>query len=179
MVAGVFVGACAGTMAPPSGTTAATAAPTPIAATPEPATPSASTSPDASAAAPVNLGDVGVTPRGSRVTVHSFGPSDRSPAPPTGSEWLEADVEWCLPDTLVSDVTVGNLRYELALELSDGSTIEPEAEAASADEVYASEGTFRASECVRGALVFAVPAGATASYLLHVGRLGGLRWRLD
>ena len=121
---------------------------------------------------------MGVTPRGSRVTVHSFGPSDRSPAPPAASEWHEADVEWCLPDTLVNEVTLGNIRYELALELSDGTTIEPEASAASAEELYASDGTFKARECVRGALVFAVPTGATPAYLLHVGRLGGLRWRL-
>lgn len=110
--------------------------------------------------------------------MHSFGPSDRTPEPPTGSAWLEADVEWCLPETISSDVTVGNIRYELALELSDATTIEPHSDADSPDEVYASDGTFTGNECVRGALVFAVPAGATPAYLLHVGRLGGLRWRL-
>jgi len=110
--------------------------------------------------------------------VHSFGPSDRSPKPPAGTAWLEADLEWCLPPTIVNDVTVGNLRYELNLELSDGTTIEPEANADSPDEVYASEGAFGANDCVRGALVFAVPTGTTAEYLLLVGRNGGMRWRL-
>ena len=110
--------------------------------------------------------------------MHSFGPSERTPAPPAGSAWHEADLEWCLPPTLVNPVTVGNLRYEVVLELRGGSTIEPEAVAASPDEVYASEGTFKANECVRGALVFAVPTGATPEHLLLVGGNGGMRWRL-
>ncbi len=140
--------------------------------------PSPSASPEASAAVTVDYGEVGVTPRGSRVTVHSFGPSERSVAPPAGAAWQEIDLEWCLPPTIVSDITVGNIRYELNLELSDGATIEPEAEADSPDEVYASEGTFSADDCVRGALVFAVPAGATPEHLLLVGPNGGMRWRL-
>jgi hypothetical protein len=138
----------------------------------------ASSEPSASAAVIVDLGVPGITPRGSRVTVHSFGPSDRSPEPPAGSAWLEADVEWCLPPTITSDVTVGQVRYELALELSDDTTIEPDADADSPDEVYASDGTFSANECVRGALVFAVPTGATPQYLLLVGTNGGMRWAL-
>jgi hypothetical protein len=64
------------------------------------------------------------------------------------------------------------------LELRDLKTIEPEAEADSPDEVYASEGTFSANDCVRGALVFAVPIGATPEHLLLVGNKGGMRWRL-
>ena len=144
-----------------------------------PPPPSDAPSPDATAAITVNLGEVGTTPRGSLVTVHSFGPSDRSPEPPAGSAWHEADLEWCLPPTLVNPVTVGNLRYEVVLELSDDTTIEPEAVAASPDEVYASDGTFKASECVRGALVFAVPAAATPEHLLLVGPKGGMRWRLS
>ena len=173
MAAGVVVSACAGTSTPP----AATAAPTSAVATPEPATPEASL--EASAAVTVDYGEVGVTPRGSRVTVHSFGPSERSVAPPAGAAWQEIDLEWCLPPTIVSDVTLGNIRYELNLELSDGTTIEPEAEADSPDEVYASEGTFSANDCVRGALVFAVPTGATPEHLLLVGPYGGMRWRLS
>jgi hypothetical protein len=144
----------------------------------EPATGSLTPSPDASAPVTVDLGEVGVTPRGSRVTVHSFGPSDRSVEPPAGSAWFEADLEWCLPPTIASEVTVGNLRYEVNLELGDLKTIEPEAEADSPDEVYASEGTFSANDCVRGALVFAVPIGATPEHLLLVGNKGGMRWRL-
>lgn len=185
MAVGVFVTACAGTSAPSiaapassaASSAAATAAPTPGSA--EPATPSAATSPEASAAVTVDLGAVGVTPRGSRVTVHSFGPSERSLEPPDGFAWHEADLEWCLPPTIVSDVTVGNLRYELNLELSDDTTIEPEAEADSPDEVYASEGSFSANDCVRGALVFAVPIGTTPEHLLLVGPFGGMRWRLS
>ena len=180
MAVGVLLSACAGTVAPSAGTTAETASPTPATSSAQPATPSPSppASPDASAAATVDLGEVGVTPRGSRVTVHSFGPSERSVAPPAGAAWHEVDLEWCLPPTIVSEITVGNLRYELNLELSDDTTIEPEAEADSPDEVYASEGSFKANECVRGALVFAVPTGATPEHLLLVGPNGGMRWRL-
>ncbi len=144
---------------------------------PDAPTPASST-PGASAAVTVDVGEVGVTPRGSRVTVHAFGPSDRSLEPPAGFAWHEVDLEWCLPPTIKSDVTVGNLRYELNLELGDGTTIEPEAEADSPDEVYASGGSFSANDCVRGALVFAVPAGATPEHLLLVGPNGGMRWRL-
>ncbi len=111
--------------------------------------------------------------------MHSFGPSDRSVEPPAGSAWLEADVEWCLPQGLTRDVTLGNLRYELSLELSDDTTISPESDADSPDEVYASDGTFTGGECVRGALVFAVPTEATPGHLLHVGSVPALRWRLD
>jgi hypothetical protein len=141
--------------------------------------PTTEPSPSASAAVTVNLGEVGTTPRGSRVTVHSFGPSERTLEPPAGSAWLEADLEWCLPSTIVNPVTVGNLRYEVVLELSDDATIEPEAIADSPDEVYASDGSFKANECVRGALVFAVPTGATPEHLLLVGGNGGMRWRLS
>ena len=77
---------------------------------------------------------------GSLVTVHSFGPSDRSPKPPAGAAWYEADLEWCLPPTIVSQVTVGNIRYELGLLLDDDTTIEPEANADGPDEIYASGG---------------------------------------
>lgn len=121
---------------------------------------------------------VGITPFGSRVTVYSFGPSDRSPEPRAGSAWLEADVEWCLPPKVTYDVPVSQVRYELALELSDDTTIEPDADADSPDEVYASDGTFSANECVRGALVFAVPTGATPEYLLLVSKNDGMRWAL-
>ena len=134
--------------------------------------------PSASPAVTVDLGVVGITRLGSRVTVHSVGPSDRSPEPPAGSAWVEADVEWCLPAGITREVTLGNLRYELALRLSDERTIEPETEAASSNEVYASDGTFRANECVRGALVFAVPTAATPAYLVHLGRTSEIRWRL-
>ena len=186
MAAGLLVSACGGSAPPSEPPASAPASPTPV-ASPEPSVATASpssaaaspdASPDASAAVTVDFGEVGVTPRGSRVTVHSFGPSERSVAPPEGAAWHEIDLEWCLPPTIVSDITVGNLRYELNLELSDGATIEPEAEADSPEEVYASEGTFKADECVRGALVFAVPAGATPDYLLLVGPNGGMRWRL-
>ena len=115
--------------------------------------------PGASAPVTVDLGEVGITPLGSRVTVHSFGPGERSLQPPAGSAWLEADLEWCLPQGMTREVKLGNIRYEVALEMSDGSTIDPEADADSPDEVYASDGTFRANECVRGPLVFAVPTG--------------------
>ena len=144
-----------------------------------PSPPSASppATPGASAAVTVDLGAVGTTPRGSRVTVHGFGPSERSLEPPAGSAWFEADLEWCLPSTLVNPVTLGNLRYEVKLEMSDGTTLEPEATADSPDEIYASDGTFKADECVRGPLVFAVPAGAVPAFLQLDGH-GGMRWRL-
>jgi hypothetical protein len=175
----VLVGACGGSSTPSgmaSTAASAIASPEPATAIPPTASPS---SPDASVAVTVDLRAVGTTPRGSLVTVHSFGPSDRSPEAPAGSSWYEADLEWCLPPTLVNPVTVGNLRYELALQLSDDTTIEPEANADGSDEVYASEGSFRAGECVRGALVFAVPTGATPAFLLLVGPNGGMRWRLS
>lgn len=113
------------------------------------------------------------------MTVHRFGPSERSPQPPAGTAWLEADLEWCLPPTIVSEVKLGNLRYELKLELSDGTAIDPEATADSPDEVYASDKTFGADDCVRGALVFAVPTEAKAEHLLLVGGNGGMRWQLE
>jgi hypothetical protein len=140
----VSMGACNGASVPPSPvgpsidpSVAASASPAPATAVP----PSASTSsPEASAAVTVDLGAVGTTPRGSLVTVHSFGPSDRSPEPPAGAAWYEADLEWCLPPTIVSQVTVGNIRYELGLLLDDDTTIEPEANADGPDEIYASGG---------------------------------------
>ena len=182
IAAGLLVAACGAPATAPSAAPASVEAAAPGTASPEPSTsvapiPSPS-SPDASAAVTVDLGAEGTTPRGSRVTVHSFGPGERSFDPPAGSAWHEADLEWCLPPTIASEVTVGNLRYELNLELSDGTTIEPDAEADSPDEVYASAGSFSANDCVRGALVFAVPTGATPEYLLLVGPKGGMRWRL-
>ena len=183
IVAGL-VTACGGASAPseaPSSSGASTPAiesSKPSAASAPVPSPSPSSMPEASAAAPVALGAVGVTPRGSRVTVHSFGPAERSVTAPAGAAWHEADLEWCLPPTIAGDVTLGNIRYELKLEMRDGTTIEPEAEADSPDEVYASDGTFSANECVRGPLVFAVPTGATPEYLLLVGSYGGMRWRL-
>ena len=173
----MFVSACAGPSAPSA--TSSTAPSVPGISSTAPSPPAVSPSADASAAVTVDYGAVGTTPRGSRVTVHSFGPSDRSPVPPAGSEWLEADLEWCMPSDLINDVTVGNIRYELELELSDQTTIQPEATADAPDEVYASEGTVSADECVRGALVFAVPTGATPVHLLLVGQNGGMRWRLS
>ena len=110
--------------------------------------------------------------------MHSFGPSDRSPEPPSGSDWLEADLEWCLAEEATREVTIGNIRYEVALELDDGTTISPDSDADSPDEVYASDGTFGPGDCIRGALVFAVPTGETPAYLLLVGRNGAVRWRL-
>ena len=178
---GLLAGACGGPSTQPSAAAASAGAASPEVVSPKPSTPSPTTapsSPAASEAVTVDLGAEGTTPRGSRVTVHSFGSSERSIDPPAGHEWNEADLEWCLPPTIVNEVTVGNLRYELKLELSDGTTIEPEPDADSPDEVYASDGTFSANDCVRGALVFGVPTGATPEYLLLVGPNGGMRWRL-
>jgi hypothetical protein len=179
---GLLMGACAGPSAAPNAAPTSVPGSLPSAASPEPSTPSTPTTspstPGASAPVTVDLGEAGITPLGSRVTVHAFGPSDRSLEPPAGAAWLEADLEWCLPQGMTREVKLGNIRYEVALEMSDGSTIDPEADADSPDEVYASDGTFRANECVRGPLVFAVPTGATPTYLLLVGRNGAVRWRL-
>jgi hypothetical protein len=179
-VVAVFLTACGGSGSPSAASFAVASGPAPASAEESASalTPSSSAS-AASEATAVALGAVGVTPRGSRVTVHSFGPSERSSAPPAGSAWQEADLEWCLPSTLANPVTVGNIRYELNLELSDGTTVEPEAQADASDEVYALDGTFGADECVRGAMVFAVPTGATPEHLLLVGPKGGMRWRLS
>ena len=179
------VGACGGASSSPSeapvslGPSVAPSASSAPASSIPPSASATASSPDASAAVTVDLGAVGTTPRGSLVTVHSFGPSDRSPEPPAGAAWYEADLEWCLPPTIVSQVTVGNLRYELGLLLDDNTTIEPEANADGPDEVYASEGSFGANDCVRGPLVFAVPTGATPAFLLLLGSKGGMRWRLS
>ena len=179
IAAAAFISGCAGASAPASPAPSIGAS-VPGTASPAPSPPTASPSaPDASAPVIVDFGAVGTTPRGSRVTVHSFGPSDRLPEPPAGSDWLEADLEWCMPPDLINDVTIGNIRYELELELSDDTTIQPESAADSPDEVYASEGTVSADECVRGALVFAVPTAATPVHLLLVGQNGGMRWRLS
>lgn len=178
---GVLASACGALSAPPS-----VAPTTPMASSSDLASPAATpltpsalpSTPGASAGITVAPGEVGVTPLGSRVTVHSFGPSDRSPEPPPASAWLEADLEWCLSEATTREVTVGNIRYEVALELSDGTRISPEMRADSPDEVYASEGTFGAGECVRGAMVFAVPAGTRPAYLVLARREGALRWAL-
>jgi hypothetical protein len=178
------VGACGGASSPSEdpvslGPSVAASASPAIASSVPPSGSATESPPEASGAVTVDLGAVGTTPRGSRVTVHSFGASDRSPEPPAGTAWYEADLEWCLPPTIVSQVTVGNLRYELGLLLDDNTTIEPEANADGPDEVYASEGSFGANDCVRGPLVFAVPTGATPAFLLLLGSKGGMRWRLS
>ncbi len=172
---GMFASACTAPMGGSGGPS--TGASVPVIGSSEPSPPTAAPTSGASSPVTVDLGAVGITPRGSRVTVHTFGPSERSLEPPAGSAWFEADLEWCLPSTLVNPVTLGNLRYEVKLEMSDGTTLEPEATADSPDEVYASDGTFKAGECVRGPLVFAVPAGAVPAYLQLDGH-GGMRWRL-
>ena len=175
----MLVAACGGSSAPSNEVLASARASVPAVASqmPSPATASPPP-PSASAQVTVDLGEVGITPLRSRVTVHAFGPSDRSPEPPAGSAWLEADLEWCLAEEATRDVTIGNIRYEVALEMSDGRTISPDSEADSPDEVYASEGTFTGGDCVRGPLVFAVPTWGNAEYLLLVGRNGAVRWRL-
>ena len=49
------------------------------------------------------------------------GPVSAPLRPQQAQPGTRLDLEWCLPPTIVSEITVGNLRYELNLELSDGT----------------------------------------------------------
>ena len=157
----------------------------PSAAPPSAAPPSAS--PPTSASVPpsrtgtevLTLGESAITQRESQLTFFAWKPSGRAPAPPSGEAWYEADVEFCMAPQIQSAVPVVTILPEFGVELASGTLVRPEESAASPNEAFAQEGrTIVARECVRGAVVFAVPTDDPAR---HAGYFRGpfeIRWAI-
>jgi hypothetical protein len=153
-------------------------------AAPPPAEPASSQiavgpSPQASpVGSPIPIDVAATTPRGSKLTVHGSGTSGRTGSAPPGAAWYEVNIEFCLAPSIQGGVPASTIRDELALVLSDGRTIAPDAGPGASDEVFLSNETMKALDCVRGPLVFAVPLDGIPQYLQLVGPLGGMRWRV-
>jgi hypothetical protein len=130
------------------------------------------------AGSPIPIDVTATTPRGSKLTVHGSGTSGRTGPAPSGAAWYEVDIEFCLAPTIQSGVPASMIRSEFALGLTDGRTIAPDAGPGASDEVFLSNETLKALDCVRGPLVFAVPLDGIPQYLQLVGPLGGMHWRV-
>ena len=132
------------------------------------------------AAGGVAFGETITTPRGSLMSVHSVTPGRRTAAPPAGTEWISADVEFCVTKDLEGEVVVLTIRDEFELELEDGTLLDPTGAGAEADEVF-SDATLLvgAGECLRGPVVFAVPSGVRPTTFVLATRWGDTEWPLD
>lgn len=98
---------------------------------------------------------------------------------PSGAEWFEADVKFCLSPTVKGSILVRTIRDEFRVEVAGGPPIEPNSDAPFPDEVFSSlDGALKAKECARGPVVFAIPPGIHPSFFLLSTPLGILRWRL-
>ncbi len=170
IVLGTVVIGCAVPAASPSGTAAPDSAAPSVA---EPV-PSPTVAPGAEI---LRLGESTRTPRESLMTVYSFGLSDRTTAPPAGTAWYAADIEFCMAPAIESAVSVANLRYEFAVELESKLPLRADSAFGGPNEIYSEPGrTIVADECVRGPVVFAVPDDDPARYVgLFVG-IGERRW---
>jgi hypothetical protein len=170
----------ADTSAPPPAATSSV--PASEAATPAVASPAAESSGPPPTSGPVHrLGDRVRLVTGSRMTVFTW-QRVRRPGAPAAGAWWAADVEFCLTRTFGDNFQepIGNIRSQLVAELPDGRALTPEADARTSDEVYAQSIPVVAGRCVRGELVFDVPAGDGAAYLaVTFSPFSWVRWQLS
>ena len=128
----------------------------------------------------VAMGETIETPRGSHMSVHSFGSASRSAPPPPGTEWTSADVEFCVTESLINETNLTNIRREFELELEDGTVLSPDGSAADPDERFSDDELMvGAGDCERGPVVFAVPRGVAPTTFLLVTPWGNVEWPLD
>jgi hypothetical protein len=113
------------------------------------------------------LGQTARTPRNSKLTVYAWGRTDRKAEAPAGTSWYAADTKFCLTSDISRSVPISVIREEFVLVLADGFLVWPESKQDSASEVYADpKRTLKASQCGRGAVIFAVPSGTPAAFFM-------------
>jgi hypothetical protein len=145
--------------------------------------PPTTSSPAASAAASPAVSAVPIevearTPDGGTVTVHGSGVSGRASTPPAGTAWYDVIVEYCAASTAQAAIPVSTVRGELALGLKDGRQLAAARGPGAPEEVFLAGQSVKASDCVRGPLLFAVPIDGIPQYLVLTGPGGGMRWRI-
>lgn len=128
--------------------------------------------------APQQLGATVTTSVGNQITVSSFESGvDLSAAPPKNKVFAKVEAKWCAS---VSQATtpVDNLVLLFVLEMPDGSRVAAEPQAYSSHDLAATTaGSVAPGGCVKGWVVFAVPAGQTPSYVDFNG-VGTFRWAI-
>jgi hypothetical protein len=184
-----LVTACGGTSddepARPQTSTAASPSPS---ATPSEATSSATPSPvaESSGAPPTSgrvhdLGDRVRVVTGSTMTVFSWH-RERRPGPAARGAWWAGDVKVCLTRSFGDDFEdpVEAVRSVFRVELEDSTALTPEADARTPDEAYAKPGgVLHAGRCMRGEVVFDIPAGPSAAYFAcTISPFSWVRWQL-
>jgi hypothetical protein len=128
----------------------------------------------------VAMGRTVKTPRGSLMSVHSITPARRTAAPPDGTEWISADVKFCMTKSLVSRINLTNVRREFALELEDGTLVHPDGSSAEPNERFSDDDLMvGAGDCERGPVVFAVPRGVRPTTFILVTPSGDVEWPLE
>lgn len=112
---------------------------------------------------PANTGFIAAAVFGYRQPVSA----DASP-PPAGAAWAAADVQACAQPGTVFQVTISDAPW--SLRLSDGTAVPP----SHTDDPHFPQPRYpttptalQPGECLRGSLVFAVPAGAQAQTLWY------------
>jgi hypothetical protein len=130
------------------------------------------------ASSPVRIDVKATTPDGGTLTVHGSGVSGRRSMPPAGTAWYNVVVEFCAPPSAQALVPVATVRGELVLALKDGRQVAPDAGPGAPEEAFMTDQSVKASECVRGPVLFAVPLDGIPEYLVLTGPSGGMRWRV-
>jgi hypothetical protein len=169
---GVVLAGCAGSGPPPGASTPASTQ----SVSPSPTdSPAAKTVREAREVKP--FGEAAQTPRGSRMTVFSFEPIDRSKAPPAGSSWYAADIEFCMASNVKSTVPIELIRGDFGMQTESKQLRRPDRAFSAPTEIYSEPGrTIVADECVRGPVAFAVPDDDPARYVGLFIHGGVLRW---
>ncbi len=126
----------------------------------EPSAAPASPSPSP-AVALLDLGQEGSTAGGTRVTVYSVAPSSRNGySPPSGSTWRIADTRLCASLEQPGQIGVGLVASsQFVAESADGSSYAVDSAGVLSNELMAQPTRLLdPGECIRGLLVFALPA---------------------